>query len=148
MRWRPRAICWAAGLTSYDQVAGLHETNMAPHVHPHCEASESVVVVGSTSRKNVTTCRDDEASAPGRREHPDRRRTSRVRIVHLASHEVVNLGAMVLVVGQALVHVRTLQVREAAADLIHAGAVDDQADDVVDADPGAFDARVPASDAR
>jgi hypothetical protein len=47
------------------------------------------------------------------------------RNVHLASHEVVNLGAMVVVVRQALVH----------------GAVDDQPMDVVDADPGAVDAR-------
>ncbi|MBI2189539.1 MAG: hypothetical protein HYU37_20785 [Acidobacteria bacterium] len=37
--------------------------------------------------------------------------------MHLASHEVVNLGAIVLVVGQALVHVRALQLGE-AADLV------------------------------
>jgi len=42
---------------------------------------------------------------------------------------------MVLVVGQALVHLRTLQVGEAAADLIHVGAVHDQADHVVNANP-------------
>jgi hypothetical protein len=45
---------------------------------------------------------------------------------------------MVVIVGQALIHLRALQVGEAAADLIHAGAVDDQTDDVVDANPGAF----------
>ena len=68
--------------------------------------------------------------------------------MHLASHEVVNFGAKVLVAGQALVHVRALQVGEAAADLIHASAVDDQPDDVVDANPSAFDARVPAAEVR
>jgi hypothetical protein len=40
------------------------------------------------------------------------------------SHEVVNLGAMILVVRQALVHLRALQVGEASTDLIHGGAVD------------------------
>jgi len=71
---------------------------------------------------------------------------SRVRIVHLDRYEVVNLSAMILVVRQAFVHLRALQVGKAAADLIHAGAVDDEADDIVNANPGAFHARVPTAD--
>ena len=71
---------------------------------------------------------------------------SRVRIVHLNGYEVVNLGVMILVVRQAFVHMRALQVGEAAADLIHGGAIDDEADDIVNANPGAFHARVPTAD--
>ena len=73
---------------------------------------------------------------------------SRVEIVHLERYEVVNLGAMILVVRQALVHLRALQIGEAAADLIHTATVDDEADDIVNANPGAFHARVPAADVR
>jgi hypothetical protein len=68
-------------------------------------------------------------------------------MVHLASHEVVNLGAMVLVVSQALEHLPALQVGEAAADLINRGSVDDEADHIVNTNPGALHARVPAADA-
>src|SRR6185436_868176 len=92
--------------------------------------------------------RGDAASAPSRREHPDPGRTSRVRVVHLLGHEVVDLSAMVLVVREALVYLRTLQVRKTSTDFVHAGAVDDQADDIVNANPGAFHTRVPAPDIR
>ena len=43
--------------------------------------------------------------------------------MHLASHEVIDFSTMILVVCQALVHVRALQIGEAAADLIYAGAL-------------------------
>ena len=66
--------------------------------------------------------------------------------MHLGSPQIVNLSAMILVVRQALVHVRALQVGEAAAVLIHAGAVDNQADDIVNANPSALYARIPAAD--
>ena len=55
---------------------------------------------------------------------------------------------MILVVREAFVYVRALQIVEATADLIYGGAIHDEADDIVNANPGAFDARVPAADVR
>jgi hypothetical protein len=78
--------------------------------------------------------------------HPARGRTSRARIVHLFGNEVVNFGAMIFVVRQAFVYVRTLKVREASADFIDGGTVDDESDDVVYTNPCTVHAGVSTAD--
>ena len=102
----------------------------------HSDRLRNLLRWSAGPRANMSPdARDGEASAPSRREHPDPGRTSRVRIVHMDRYEVVNLGAMILVVRQAFVHVRAFQIGEAAADLIHRGAVDDEADHIVNTNP-------------
>jgi hypothetical protein len=62
-----------------------------------------------------------------------------VRIEHLVRHEVINLGAMILVVPKLRANPSN---PESCEDFIHDGAVDDEADHIVNANPSAFHTRL------
>jgi len=84
-----------------------------------------------------------------RRAHHDPGRTAwRLELIaHLTCDQGVDLAPIVLVVGQTLIDLRALEVWKAANDVVNSATVDDQADDIVDADARALDDSLPAADA-
>lgn len=67
---------------------------------------------------------------------------------NLASHEYVNLAAVILIVGQAFIYLCPRQIGEAvlANDAIYGLSVMEESDDVVNPDTSSLDARSPAAD--
>ena len=86
----------------------------------------------------------DKRPPPG---HHGRAGTSRDLITHLLSHQSIDFGAMIFVIGQTLVHLGARQVWKAPADVLDARSIDDQTDYVMNADAGSFNDRFPLTDA-
>ena len=61
-------------------------------------------------------------------------------------YERVDLRTMIFVIREALVNLCTRQVGETANNIVDAGAVYDQANDIMDSDAGAFDTGISATD--
>ena len=81
------------------------------------------------------------------RGYRDRERNSRPGFRHLTGDQMVNLGPVILVVGEAFIDLCAGDSRKGLRHGVHGLAVLQQPDDVMHADTRAFEARVSASDA-
>ncbi len=127
----------------------LQVNNTQPRSWANWRTASSEESPGRASRKSVTSCRVARVSSSGCRAGRGQARTSIRSRRHLPGNEQVDLSSVVFIVGEALVNLRSGELREAVCrQRVYRFAILKQANDVVDGNPGTFHDRVPTPHAR